>query len=183
MQVSVKLVDAVKGHHLWSERYDRQFDDVFGIQDEIALNVCSNLRVLLKEGEQARVVRGMTKSVEAFELYLQADVKRQLWSKEGVAKARDLLKQALDIESEYVDAWHMLVGTHLIDARFGYGESREGSLQAAEDALIAAIPRDGNGYLSLQTMNAQGDVGPRQFTPAQLNSIVPLFVAIVDSIS
>jgi hypothetical protein len=57
------------------------------------------------------------------------------------------------------------------------------TLQAAEDALIAAIPRDGSGYLLLQTMNAQGDLGPRQFTPAQLNSIVPLFVAIVDSIS
>lgn len=149
VQVSVKLVDAVKGHHLWSERYDRQFDDVFGIQDEIALNVCSNLRVLLKEGEQARVVRGMTKSVEAFEMYLQADVQRQLWSKEGVAKARDLLKQALDIDPEYVDALHMLVGTHLIDARFGYGESREGSLQAAEDAtnrILALDDTDSGAY-------------------------------------
>ena len=142
VQVTVKLVDAVKGHYLWTERYDRQFDDVFGIQDEIALSVCSNLKVLLSEGEQARVVRGMTKSVEAFDLYLQADVHRKLWSKEGEAKARELLKQALEIDPNYIDAWNLLVGTHLIDARFGYSDSREGSLQAAEDTVNKILALD-----------------------------------------
>ena len=142
VRVSVKLVDALEGHHLWSERYDREFDDVFGIQDEIALNVCSNLRVLLSEGEKARVVKGMTKSVEAFEMYLQADVQRKLWTKEGVAKARELVKQALEIDPNYIDAWNMLVGTHLIDARFGYSESREGSLQAAEDTVNKILALD-----------------------------------------
>ena len=142
VQVTVKLVDAIKGHYLWTERYDRQFEDVFGIQDEIALNVCSNLKVLLSEGEQARVVRGMTKSVEAFDLYLQADVHRKLWSKEGEAKARQLLKQALAIDPNYIDAWGMLAGTHTIDARFGYGKSREDSLRAAEDAINQILALD-----------------------------------------
>lgn len=142
VRVSVKLVDALEGHHLWTERYDRQFDDVFGIQDEIALNVCSNLRVLLSEGEQARVVRGMTKSVEAFDLYLQADAQRKLWSKEGQANARDLAKQALAIDPNYIDAWDMLAATHTIDARFGYGDSREDSLRAAEDAVNKILALD-----------------------------------------
>jgi len=56
------------------------------------------------------------------------------------------------------------------------------AVDAVSDALIAAIPKDGNGYLLVQTMNAQGDVGPRQFTPAQVNSIVPLLVAVVQAI-
>ena len=142
VQVTVKLVDAVKGHYLWTERYDRQFDDVFGIQDEIALSVCSNLKVLLSEGEQARMVRGMTKSVKAFDLYLQADVHRKLWSKEGEAKARDLAKQAIAVDPNYIDAWDLLVGTHMIDARFGYGESREDSLRAAEEAINKILALD-----------------------------------------
>ena len=142
VRVTVQLVDALEGHHLWTERYDRQFDDVFGIQDEIALNVCSALRVLLSEGEQARVVRGMTRSVEAYDLYLQADVQHNLWSKESEAKARDLAQQALAIDPNYIDAWNMLIGTHLIDARFGYGESREGSLRAVEDAINKVLALD-----------------------------------------
>jgi len=142
VRVTVKLVDAVKGRHLWTERYDRQFDDVFGIQDEIALSVCSNLKVLLSEGEQARVVRGMTKSVEAYDLYLQAGAQRNLWNREGQINARDLLQQALAIDPNYVGAWHRLVGTHLIDARFGYGDTREGSLRAAEDAINKVLALD-----------------------------------------
>ena len=74
VRITAQLVDALEGHHLWAERYDRKFKDVFAIQDEIALTVVSALRVLLSEGEQARVVRGGTRSVEAWELYLQADV-------------------------------------------------------------------------------------------------------------
>ena len=149
VRVNVQLVDAVEGHHLWTERFDRQFDDVFDIQDEIALNVCSNLRVLLREGEKARVVRGMTKSVEAFDLFIQADVQRKLWTKEGTAKARELLKQALEIDPNYIDALNMMVGTHLVDARFGYGQSREGSLQAAEDAtnnILAIDDKDSRAF-------------------------------------
>ena len=156
LQISVKLVDAVEDHHLWTDRYDLKFEDVFGIQDEIALNVCSNLRVLLSEGEQARVVRGMTKSVEAFGLYIQADVQRQLWTKESEIKARDLAKQALAIDPNYIDAWSMLAGTHIVDARFGYGDSHEESLSAAENAIneiLALDDTNSDAYSKLGTVH------------------------------
>jgi len=91
LRITAQLVDALKGHHLWTERYDRQFKDVFAIQDEIALSVVSALRVLLSEGEKARVVGGGTRSVKAWELYLQADARMRLYSKESEAKARELL--------------------------------------------------------------------------------------------
>jgi len=139
LRIAAQLVDALEGHHLWTERYDRQFKDVFAIQDEIALSVVSALRVLLSEGEQTRVVRGGTRSVEAWELYLQADVQFRLWSKESEAKARELLQQALTIDPDYVDAWFRLASTHMVDARFGYGDSRKDSLRAAEEALARAL--------------------------------------------
>jgi len=142
LRVSAQLVDALEGHHLWTERYDRQFKDVFAIQDEIALNVCSALQVILGKGEQARVVQGGTRSVRAWELYLQADTEYRKWSKEGEAKARELLQQALELDPEYGDAWRRLAGTHLVDARFGYGESREASLIAAEEAINNALSVD-----------------------------------------
>ena len=142
VRISAQLIDALEGHHLWTERYDRQFKDVFAIQDEIALSVVSALRVLFSEGEQARVVRGGTRSVEAWELYLQADVQFRLWSKESEAKARELLQQALTIDPDYVDAWLRLASTHTVDARFGYSDSREDSLRAAEEAVARALSLD-----------------------------------------
>jgi len=154
VRVSVELVDAVKGHHLWTDRYDRKFEDVFGIQDEIALNVCSNLKVLLSEGEQARVVRGMTKSVEAFELYLQADVQWKLWTRQSELKARELAMQALAIDPHYTDALEMLASTHLVDARFGYGDSREDSLQAAENAINELLVLDSTNSVAYSLLGA-----------------------------
>jgi adenylate cyclase len=142
VRIAAQLVDALEGHHLWSERYDRQFKDVFAIQDEIALNVISALRVLLSEGEQARVVRGGTKSVEAWELRLQGRVELRRYSKEGQVKARELFQQALTLDPNYVDAWNHLASTHWIDARFGYSDSREDSLRAAEEAVARALSLD-----------------------------------------
>ena len=154
VRITAQLVDALGGHHLWSERYDRQFKDVFAIQDEIALNVVSALRVLLSEGEQARVVRGGTRSVEAWELYLQADVQFKLWSKESEAKARELLQQALTIDPDYVDAWDLLAGTHMVDARFGYSDSREESLRAAEATVARILSVDDTNSDAYNTLGA-----------------------------
>jgi len=142
VRITVQLVDALEGHHLWAERYDRQFKDVFAIQDEIALSVVSALRVLLSEGEQARVVRGGTRSVEAWELRLQGRVETRRYSKEGQAKARELLQKALILDPNYVEAWGALAVTHWIDARFGYSNSREDSLRAAEEATARALSLD-----------------------------------------
>ena len=149
MRITVQFIDALEGHHLWAERYDKELEDMFDIQDQIALNVCSNLRVLLSEGEQDRLVRGMTRSFEAWDLYLQAESQRMLFTKEGETKARELLQQSLAIDPDYVDAWIMLASTHTIDARFGYSESREDSLQAAEEALNRALALDDNNSSAL----------------------------------
>ncbi len=142
VRITAQLVDALEGHHLWAERYDRKFKDVFAIQDEIALSVVSALRVLLSEGEQARVVRSGTRSVEAWELHLQGRVEIRRYSKEGQAKARELLQQALTLDPDYVEAWGSLAVTHWIDARFGYSDSREDSLRAAEEAVVRALSLD-----------------------------------------
>jgi adenylate cyclase len=142
LRMTAQLVDALEGHHLWTERYDREFKDVFAIQDEIALSVVSALQLLLSEGEKVRVVRGGTKSVEAWELWLQAGVEARRYSKESMAKARELVQQALTIDPDYVRAWRRLCFTLIIDARFGFSDSREESLRAAEEAIARALSLD-----------------------------------------
>ncbi len=55
VRVTAQLIDALKGHHLWSERYDRNIKDLFELQDEITMKILTELRVKITEGEAARV--------------------------------------------------------------------------------------------------------------------------------
>ena len=65
LRITVQLIDARSGYHLWSERYDRGADQIFNVQDEITLNVVAALQIKLTEGEMARVRRRGTESLEA----------------------------------------------------------------------------------------------------------------------
>jgi TolB-like protein len=66
VRITSQLTDALSGHHLWAERYDRTVKDMFTIQDEITKNIITALQVKLTEGEQARVYSKGTDSLEAY---------------------------------------------------------------------------------------------------------------------
>ena len=139
IRVTVQFIDALEGHHLWADRFDQEPEDIFEIQDHIALEVCASLQVLIQEGEKARLVSSGTKNFRAWDLYLQAQTQFQLWTKESEAKARELLQQTVEIDPHYIDAWLLLTRTHMVDARFGYSGSREKSLQAAEKSCVRQV--------------------------------------------
>ena len=65
VRITAQLVDAVQGHHLWADRYDRDLDDIFALQDEITMKILTALQVELTEGQQARVYGKGTNNFEA----------------------------------------------------------------------------------------------------------------------
>ena len=65
LRVTAQLIDAMTGHHLWAQRYDRDFKDLFALQDEITLEIITALQVQLTEGEQSRIHRGGKTNLEA----------------------------------------------------------------------------------------------------------------------
>jgi adenylate cyclase len=71
LRVTVQLVNVEDGFHLWSERYDRNTDDIFAIQDEVAMAVTQKLKVTLLEKERERISKAYTHNAEAYELYLK----------------------------------------------------------------------------------------------------------------
>jgi TolB-like protein len=71
IRIMVQLVDVDDGFHLWSEKYDRDMDDIFAIQDEVATAVTEKLKVTLLEKDRARISRSYTQNTEAYELYLK----------------------------------------------------------------------------------------------------------------
>jgi len=82
LRITVQLVNAVDGYHLWSERYDRETKDIFEIQDEIARSIAHRLKIIVEGGGQQRLVKASTSNLEAYELYLKG---RHLLSKKGSA--------------------------------------------------------------------------------------------------
>ncbi|GAF99093.1 unnamed protein product, partial [marine sediment metagenome] len=78
LRITAQLVDTKGGHHLWSERYDREMDDIFAIQDEITLAIINKLEPTLLTKEKAEIVRHKTIDLEAYNLYLRG---RYFWNK------------------------------------------------------------------------------------------------------
>ena len=72
VRITVQLIDAIKGHHLWSERYDRELKDLFALQDEIVRQIMTAVQVKLTEGEYARAIAGSTSNLKALECYWRA---------------------------------------------------------------------------------------------------------------
>ena len=84
VRITAQLIDATKGHHLWSEKYDRDIKDLFALQDEITLKIIRAMRVQLTEGEQASVTGRGTENLDAYLKANQAHEQFYLMKKRAV---------------------------------------------------------------------------------------------------
>jgi TolB-like protein len=131
VRVTAQLIDATTGHHLWAERYDRDLEDIFAVQDEITHKVVIALDVRLSSGKRARVLSSGTKNLEAWEcVRLSLDHIRR-GTPEGQKEAQQLCKKALDLDPNYATAWAMLGWAHHNDVDVGMGNAPEGIREAA----------------------------------------------------
>jgi serine/threonine-protein kinase len=108
IRVSVQLLNAADGYHLWSERFDRELADVFAVQDEIAESIASTLQVKLA-GSGVR--RRYTPTLPSYEAYLRAVHESRKLSSEGLARSRELFEQAIALDPQFALA-HSTFGFH-----------------------------------------------------------------------
>jgi len=140
IRITAQLIDALKGHHLWAEKYDRQLEDFFALQDDIALNVLRGMQLQLTAHEKWRGVG--TDNLEAYLKSLEGLYHVFQWNKEGNAFGRQLYREAIALDPEYADAYNLLGYTHLWDAWRGYSKSPQESLGLAEEFAQKAIGLD-----------------------------------------
>ena len=141
VRVTAQLIDATKGHHLWADRYDRDFKDVFALQDEITLKILTALQVKLTRGEEA-CMHETTDNLEAWGYFVRALSLFERFTKEDNARARELFERAVKLDPEYAAAWTMLAWTHWIDASYGFSESRAESFKGAVELAQKAVGLD-----------------------------------------
>jgi adenylate cyclase len=139
LRVSAQLVDATDGSHVWAERFDRRFQDILDIQDELTKEIVTALRIRLTDGEQASLWLRSTNNVEAWGYATRgAD---HIWRGTAAdnAEARALLERAVECDPGYARATALIALTHYFDFRFNYtsskGESRQKLAQVASRAL------------------------------------------------
>ncbi len=133
IRITAQLNDAVSGHHLWAEQYDRKFGEIFALQDDITDRVAMALEVKLTEGEQARIRRGKTDNPEAYEYFLRGLEIGRRFTKEDNAQARKLFEKAAALDPNYAHAWQEIGRMHYRDARFGWTDTPDQSLALAEE--------------------------------------------------
>jgi len=139
VRITAQLVNVADGFHLWSERYDREMEDIFAVQDEIARSIADRLKVTLK-GDQWPVVKAGTENLEAYQLYLKG--RALLYQRgRGLPRALECFKGAVALDSEYALAWAGLSDVHRVLVWYGFVRPQT-SLPPSKEAAVRAVALD-----------------------------------------
>src|SRR5919198_3935996 len=137
-RISVQLIDARNGYHLWSERFDREGADVFAIQDEIASSVIHALGLSSTKRDERHLVQQSTTNVEAYEFYLRGRKLFQKWTRQNINLAREMFERAVAIDPNFAAAWAGLATAHV----HLFGCDNEPHLEKAREASARALSLD-----------------------------------------
>jgi len=137
LRVSARLVDVRDGYHLWSETFDREMEDVFAIEDEIARSVVHAMRVILGDSARRALVQLQPSDVRAYEFYLRGRQFFHQARKKSLQYAREMFEHAIDIDPEYARAWAGISDASAFLNLFYPTEA--GDLARADEASLRAL--------------------------------------------
>jgi len=140
LRITAQLVEVRTGHSVWAERYDRQLEDVFAIQDEIAQNIARALRVALTEQEKREIEKVPTANVQAYDYYLRGRQFFHQFRKKGMEFAREMFTRAIEIDPNYARAYAGLADCCSF-LQF-YWQPTDDNVRQAEQASARALQLD-----------------------------------------
>jgi adenylate cyclase len=141
VRITVQLINAADGFHLWSERYDRDMQDIFAIQDEITFAVVDALKVKLLGEEKTAVLRRHTENADAYQLYLKG---RFFWNKRTASdlkQAVEFYNQAIEKDPNYALAYSGLAETFVLFGSHDVAPAHD-SMPLAKAAALRALEID-----------------------------------------
>ena len=115
VRITAQLIDASSGHHVWAEKFDRDLDDVFAVQDEITLRIAATVEPAVGKIERKRSVVKPAKSLVAWDYYQRGMSELNTYTKTGSAQARVLFDQAIALDGTYSQAYSGMAWSHVLD--------------------------------------------------------------------
>ena len=148
VRITAQLIDADTGLHLWAERFDRDLEDVFAVQDEITKEVAVAMDIKLRSGGQAQMWSRGTQILEAWESIRRSMDLLNEASPENFRESIELCNRALELDPEYPFAWVCLGWVHHhgveVEIKKFSKKERETAMQKAEECGRRALELDGN---------------------------------------
>jgi adenylate cyclase len=158
VRITAQLIDGESGDHVWADRYDRDLDDIFAIQDEISKAIVAALKLKLLPEEKKAIERRGTTNVEAYNMYLLA---RQFWINGNIGDKRReervmrICGKAVELDPNYADAWALLAIAQS-SLRYNFEESVDDGFVAA-NAALSIDPSIAEAYCALaRRLSEQG---------------------------
>src|SRR5205807_8131320 len=125
VRITGQLIDALTGTHLWADRFDGSLEDIFELQDKVALSVAGVIEPTLQAAEMRRSAARQTTDLSAYDLYLRALATIFPITKERIFEALGLLEQAIAIDRHYGPALSWAAVCHLRLVADGWAEAPE----------------------------------------------------------
>jgi len=151
VRITAQLNDAIKGHHLWAERYDRELRDIFAIQDELTLKIMTSVLGMTVASEEAiKIFSRGANNLEAYLKYMEGLALAIRYNRDDIALADKKLQEAVALEPQWAVLYAVLSNVKAFEFRFSQNpESLENAYEYAQKA-ISLDGRGALGYMALE---------------------------------
>jgi len=143
LRITAQLIDVASDHHLWAERYDRDIEDIFAVQDEVARQVAGALTVALTPRERKRLAHAPTQNLEAYDLYLRARARSWPPTRGNIVSAQFAFARVIDLDPSFAGGYAGKSIAHSLAVSFGHSDDRDKDSKLAQELAEQAVALDG----------------------------------------
>ena len=152
LRITAQLIDAIADKHIWAERYDRELKDLFQVQDEITQSIVTSVAPEYFSAELRRAQRKEERNLGAWDAFMRGYWHVLRFTKDDNAAAQRFLSEAIDLDSHRANYHGMLAVTHVMDAFYGWSESRDASFRVALESAERGLALDDQNTQALRSI-------------------------------
>jgi TolB-like protein len=157
VRVTAQLIDGETGNHIWADRYDRELNDIFALQDELTVAIVGAIEPEMGRAEQERVERKPPQNLDAWDCYHQGMASLHRRTKDDMGIARGLFRKAMSLDGRFAPAYSAYSRTFSFDILFGFTDGgHDDALRAARQAVDLDLEH-ADGHLALSTIHYLDD--------------------------
>jgi len=150
VRINAQLIDGISGGHLWADRYDRELDDIFEVQDEVTRKIVAALKIELSPAEKLLIIGSGTRNVAAHDYFLKG---RELLfgivsDAQMFEAAKTYFQNAIDLDADYSTAYARLAMGHILDFQNGWSGTGDAALKKATQFSELAIAKDNDDFFA-----------------------------------